>query len=119
MALGESTNVPERRSKPRSLVSVPLSVYATGHRLLLRARTVDLSSAGALVHGAGPIRVGQSVDVEVPRGKARNPLTLRAEVVRISTPSEHRRQHSVAVRFTNVSELDEAIIESIIAAAQS
>jgi len=115
---GNPAHVPERRSKPRSLVSVPLSMYGRDHRLLLRARTVDLSSAGALVHGAGPIRVGQAVDVEVPRGNARNPLSLRAEVVRISTPSARRRQHSVALRFTEVSPIDEAIIESIIAAAK-
>jgi hypothetical protein len=108
----------ERRKKPRTLVSVPLSMYGRDHRLLIRARTVDLSCAGALVHGAGPIRVGQSVDVEVPRGDSRNPLTLKAEIVRISEPSEHRRQHGVALRFVELSALDEAILETIIAAAR-
>lgn len=118
MVARESVQTPERRSKPRSLVSVPMSLFGRGHRLLLRARTVDLSASGAMVHGAGPLRVGQSVSIEVQRGQARNPLTLQAEVVRIATPSERRRQHGVAVRFVEVSELDETIIESIIAAAK-
>lgn len=108
----------ERRSKPRTLVSVPLAMYGRDRRLLIRARTIDLSCAGALVHGAGPIRVGQAVEVEVPRGDSRNPLTLKAEVVRISTPDQHRKQHGVALRFIDVSEIDEAILESIIAAAR-
>lgn len=118
MADGIPTYAPERRSKPRSLVSVPMSMYGRDHRLLMRARTVDLSCAGAMVHGAGPVRVGQPVSIEVLRGQSRNPLTLSAEVVRIATPCEHRRRHGVAVRFTDVSELDETILESIIAAAK-
>jgi len=108
----------ERRSRPRTLVSVPLTVYARDRRVLIRARTVDLSCAGALLHGAGPIRVGQTVVVEVARGDARNPLTLEAEVVRISTPDEHRKQHGVALRFVDISELDETILQGIIAAAR-
>lgn len=70
-----------------------------------------------MLHGAGPFHVGQPVNVEVLRGTARNPLTLRAEVVRIDTPCAHRRRHGVAVRFIDLSELDEAILASIIAAA--
>jgi hypothetical protein len=115
---GDHRSGTERRSKPRTLVSVPLSMYGRDRRLLIRARTIDLSCSGALVHGAGPIRVGQAVEVEVPRGDSRNPLTLKAEVVRITTPSQHRMQHGVALRFIDVSALDEAILESIIAAAR-
>ncbi|MCA9705923.1 MAG: PilZ domain-containing protein [Myxococcales bacterium] len=95
-----------------------MSMYDQGHRLLLRARTVDLSASGAMVHGAGPIRIGQTVSVEVLRGNARNPLRLQAEVVRIATPTEHRRRHGVAVRFLDVGTLDETILEGIIAAAK-
>lgn len=115
---GEHGSGGERRSKPRTLVSVPLTMYGRNRQLLIRARTVDLSCAGALVHGAGPIRVGQSVEVEVGRGDSRNPLTLKAEVVRISTPDHHRKQHGVALRFVDVSAIDEAILEAIIAAAR-
>lgn len=118
MVDGEYGSGQERRSKPRCSVSVPLAMYGRDRRLLIRARTVDLSSAGALVHGAGPVRVGQAVQVEVSRGKSRNPLTLQAEVVRISTPDEHRKQHGVALRFVDISELDETILQGIIAAAR-
>lgn len=115
---GDHGSGTERRSKPRTLVSVPLTMYGRDRRLLIRARTIDLSCSGALVHGAGPIRVGQSVQVEVPRGDSRNPLTLTAQVVRITTPSHNRMQHGVALRFVDVSEIDEAILASIIAAAR-
>lgn len=118
MPSGEHVPHTERRRKPRSLVSVPLRVSTTGGRLLMQARTIDLSVAGALVHGSAPLRVGQTVSVEVGRGKARNPLTLRAEIVRISTPDVRRKRHGVALRFVEVSELDEAIIESIITSAR-
>ena len=84
----------------------------------MQARTIDLSVAGALVHGSGPIRVGQTVAVEVGRGDARNPLTLRAEIVRIATPDAHLKRHGVALRFIEVSELDETIIQAIIASAR-
>ncbi|MEX1365620.1 MAG: hypothetical protein AB1Z98_21005, partial [Nannocystaceae bacterium] len=73
---------------------------------------------GALVHGSAPLRVGQTVAVEVGRGTARNPLTLRAEIVRISTPGARRKWHGVALRFLEVGELDEAIIRSIIQSAR-
>lgn len=39
-------------------------------------------------------------------------------MVRISTPDERRKQHGIALRFVDVSEIDETILESIIAAAR-
>ena len=118
MPSGEHVFSDERRQNPRSLVSVPLRIYAAGRRLLMQARTIDLSVAGALVHGSAPLRVGQTVAVEVERGVARNPLTLQAEVVRIATPNARLKRHGIALRFLGVSPLDEAIIESIIASAR-
>jgi c-di-GMP-binding flagellar brake protein YcgR len=109
----------ERRRVERSMVSVPLRMFGTDERLLLRARTVDLSPHGALLHGGVSIAVGQVVDVEVVRGTEKNPLRLKAEVVRISAPDERRRQHRVALRFCDVSDLDAAILSSIIEDAQS
>lgn len=106
----------DRRQTLRTLISVPLSVFE-GDRVLLRARTVDLSPAGALLHGSPGVTVGQSVRVEVPRGTSRNPLSLRAEVVRIATPSRRRRRHDVALRFVEMSELDATILRTIIAQA--
>ena len=119
--MGEGMNlaVDERRRLPRTLVSLPLAMFTkAGDRVLLRARTVDLSPAGALLHGSGAVRVGQIVRVDVPRGASRNPLSLHAEIVRIATPSAHRRQHGVALRFTDVSELDAAVLRTIIDAAR-
>ncbi|MBL4684205.1 MAG: PilZ domain-containing protein [Nannocystaceae bacterium] len=75
---------------------------------------MDLSPAGALLHGNPAVQVGQEVRVEVPRGASRNPLSLQAEIVRIATPNVHRRQHGVALRFTDVNEIDAAVLRGII-----
>lgn len=117
MVDGGQLGVPERREAPRTLVSVPLSLYGNGRRLLLTSRTVDLSPAGALLHGLTPVRIGERVQVEVPRGASRNPLRLLGEIVRITTPDARRRQHAVAVRFVEVSPIDAAILQGIIADA--
>jgi hypothetical protein len=108
----------ERRVAPRTMVSVPLRMVSDDGRPLLTARTVDLSTRGALLHGGCSLHVGQSVRVEISRGTARNPLCLTAEIVRISEPNAHRRQHGIAVRFTDVGEIDATILASIIAAAR-
>jgi hypothetical protein len=107
----------DRRDRQRVTVAVPFSMYA-GRRLLLRARTLDLSTAGALLHGTCGVQVGEPVSLEVARGPARNPLRLQAEVVRFSEPDVHRRHTGVAVRFVNLSAVDEAVLRTIIDAAQ-
>jgi hypothetical protein len=108
----------ERRLAPRTMVSVPLRMYADDDRLLLNARTVDLSTRGALLHGGGSLQPGQQVRVQVSRGPSRNPLELRAEIVRITEPNARRRQHGIAVRFTDINEIDMTILSSIIADAR-
>jgi hypothetical protein len=108
----------ERRLAPRTMVSVPFRMYTDDDRLLLNARTVDLSTRGALLHGGCSLRLGQTVRVQVSRGPSRNPLELRAEVVRITEPDARRRQHGIAVRFTDINELDTTILSSIIAEAR-
>jgi hypothetical protein len=100
------------------MVALPLAIYGRNHRLLLHARTMDLSTTGALLHGSLPLRIGTTVRVEIDRGSVRNPLSLLGQVVRSSEPSERRRQHGVAVRFIELNELDEAVLRSIIADAQ-
>jgi hypothetical protein len=107
----------DRRDRERVTVAVSFRMFA-GTRLLLHARTLDLSTAGALLHGSCSVRVGEPVRLEVARGPARNPLRLQAEVVRFSEPDVHRRHTGVAVRFVNLSAVDEAVLRSIIAAAQ-
>ncbi len=105
----------ERRRVPRSMVSVPAAIYDDRDRQLLNARTIDLSAFGALLHGGTSVLPGDRVQFEVSRGQARNPLRLTAEVVRVTTPDASRRQHSIALRFCDVSELDAAILKAIIA----
>jgi c-di-GMP-binding flagellar brake protein YcgR len=97
------------------MVSVPAAIYDGQDRMLLRARTIDLSAFGALLHGATQIRVGDRVNFEVHRGDARNPLRLAAEVVRLTTPDANRRQHSIALRFCDVSAVDATVLKAIIA----
>ena len=108
----------ERRTRPRVMVSVPFRLYDANAQLLLRARTLDLSTHGALLHGTCPLEVGARVQLEVVRGEARNPLRLQAQVVRLAQPAARRRHHGIAVRFIDVSALDEAVLESIIARAR-
>jgi c-di-GMP-binding flagellar brake protein YcgR len=101
------------------MVAVPVTMYDRHRRLVLQARTMDLSTTGALLHGSVPLPIGETVHVEMARGEARNPLRLDAEVVRISEPKARRRHHGVAVRFTNISDLDATLIDSIIAQARA
>jgi len=110
----------DRRQRPRVTVSLPLAMYGDGEdgQLLMRAHTVDMSTVGALLHGSAHIEVGRRVRIEVPRGAARNPLWLTAQVVRLSTPEAGRNMHGVAVRFVDLSALDEALLATIIADAQ-
>jgi hypothetical protein len=107
----------DRRLVPRTMVSVAFRMYADD-RLLLNARTVDLSTRGALLHGGCSLQPGQSVRVQLSRGPSRNPLELHAEVVRITEPEARRRQHGIAVRFTDVNEIDMKLLSSIIADAR-
>jgi hypothetical protein len=97
------------------MVSVPAVIYDAHDRQLLRVRTIDLSAFGALLHGGTTIAVGDQVQLEVSRGDAKNPLRLHAEVVRVTTPDAGRRQHSIALKFRDVSEIDAAILRAIIA----
>jgi hypothetical protein len=108
----------DRRLAPRTMVSVPLQMYGEDDRLLLNARTVDLSTCGALLHGGGSLQPGQAVRVQLSRGPSRNPLELRAEIVRVTEPDARRRQHGIAVRFVDINEIDTTILASIIADAR-
>jgi hypothetical protein len=110
----------DRRQRPRVTVSLPLTMYGDGEDgpLLMRAHTVDMSTVGALLHGSTHIEIGRRVRIEVPRGAARNPLWLSAQVVRIAKPEAGRHLHGVAVRFVDLSALDEAVLATIIAEAQ-
>ncbi len=107
----------ERRERPRITVAVPFSLYGAGNRLLLTARTLDLSTGGALLHGSCKADVGETVRIEISRGAARNPLRLHATVVRFCEPDRSRGNHGnhgVAVRFDELGALDETVLSGII-----
>jgi PilZ domain-containing protein len=103
----------DRRHHPRRPVSVPTRIFAE-QRLLLTARTLDVSMSGALLHGTARVELGQTVRVEVSRGGNRNPLVLAAEVVRIETPMPGLRRHVVALRWLDPDAADTAAIASLI-----
>jgi hypothetical protein len=104
---------PERRSHRRATVALPSEVFIDD-RLCLRARTLDLSPSGALLHGAAALDVGQQVRLELDRGGVRNPLSLQAEVVRIEVPAPGLRRHGIALRFLHCGAADVAALRSLI-----
>jgi hypothetical protein len=106
----------DRRGRPRTAVSVELKLLAPEHHLILLSRTVDLSTTGAFVRTSRALPIGAQVRVAFQRGKDRNPLTLDAEVVRVGT-ADGGRQAGIAVRFLDVTSLDEALLADIIGRA--
>ena len=81
---------------------------------MLTASTLDVSMSGALLHGHARIGIGERVRVEVPRGGTRNPLVLRAEVVRLEEPSENQRRHGLALRWVDPGLADVAALASLL-----
>lgn len=113
----------DRRRRPRVTVAVPFRLY-DDDRLLLSARTLDLSTGGALLHGVCKVEVGGKVRVEISRGPSRNPLTLEAMVVRLhaptpATPTATAGNHGTAVRFEQLSKIDETVLAGIIRNART
>ncbi|MBK8236711.1 MAG: PilZ domain-containing protein [Nannocystaceae bacterium] len=108
----------ERRAHPRSPASLATRIWHE-ERLLLSARTLDISLSGALLHGSVRLDPGEIVRVEVSRGGLRNPLVLRAEVVRIETPSPLLRRHGIAVRWLDADVADHAALASLLRANPS
>lgn len=110
----------DRRRRPRVTVAVPFRLYDDRDRLLLHARTLDLSTGGALLHGVCKADVGSAVRVEISRGAARNPLTLRATVIRRHAPADETPgNHGVAIRFEAISSIDETVLAGIIRDARA
>lgn len=121
----ESGDTPrDRRGRPRVTVAVPFQMFDHHDRLLLAARTLDLSTAGALLHGICKTEVGSDVRVEISRGSARNPLALQAKVVRLHAPRSEsplaaQGNHGIAVRFDGINTIDETVLMGIIRNARS
>lgn len=113
---GLSTRMEDRRIHPRRAVSRAARLLAN-ETFSVPCRTLDLSESGALLHGAAPLAVGQTVHLEVSRGGARNPLVLEAEVVRIETPDNGTRRHVIAIRFSDRDPADRAALLALLATA--
>jgi len=111
---GTTTTMEDRRVHPRRAVSRAARLLAS-ETVSVPCRTLDLSESGALLHGAAPLSVGQTVHLEVSRGGARNPLVLEAEVVRIETPDNGTRRHVIAIRFSDRDPADRAALAVLLA----
>ena len=85
---------------------------------MLMSRTIDLSTMGAFVRTNRPLPIGATVTVSFNRGNDRNPLMLEAEVVRSGT-TDNGRQRGIAIRFTDLSDLDEALLGELINRSRS
>ena len=85
---------------------------------MLMSRTIDLSTMGAFVRTNRPLPIGAEVTVSFNRGNDRNPLMLDAEVVRSGT-ADGGRQRGVAIRFTDLSDLDEVLLSELISRSRS
>jgi Tfp pilus assembly protein PilZ len=103
----------ERRTRPRIAVAVELKLHAPEHHYMLMSRTVDLSTRGAFVRTNRPLPIGATVTVAFSRGNSRNPLQIDAEVVRSGT-TDGGRQTGIALRFTDLSEMDETMLAELI-----
>lgn len=108
----------DRRSRKRVPISVELKLHAPSLHFVLLSRTVDMSTRGAFVRSNRPLPVGAPVTVEFDRGRAKNPLRVSAEVVRVGSVEEGRAA-GIALRFTDVTELDEALIDDLIRTAKA
>lgn len=80
---------------------------------MLMSRTIDLSSHGAFVRTNRPLPIGAPVTVSFNRGSDRNPLLIEAEVVRSGT-ADGGRQRGIGVRFKDLSEFDESLLDDLI-----
>jgi uncharacterized protein (TIGR02266 family) len=111
--VSEQTSPEDRRARPRIAVAIEIKLQAPEHHYTLMSRTIDLSSHGAFVRTNRPLPIGAPVTVSFHRGSDRNPLMLEAEVVRSGT-ADGGRQRGIGVRFKDLSELDESLLNELI-----
>ena len=109
----EDSNYDDRRARQRIAVAVELKLHAPEQRVMMLSRTVDLSSHGAFVRTNRELPIGAQVNVAFQRGPNRNPLRIDAEVVR-SGLADGGRLSGIAIRFKDLTDLDEALISELI-----
>jgi hypothetical protein len=104
--------------RPRISVAIEIKLHAPAHHYMLMSRTIDLSTSGAFVRTNRALPIGAPVTVSFNRGNDRNPLMLDAEVVRSGT-ADGGRQRGIALRFTDLSDLDEMLLSELINRSRS
>ena len=102
---------PDRRARPRAQVNIISELRTSGASLTVQ--TLELSSHGAFVRTPRLLPVGSAVHIALRRGVQRNPLVLAAEVVRVGTPREGRAV-GLALRFTDITPVDEASLHALL-----
>lgn len=103
----------DRRARPRVSVAIELKLRAPEHRYQIMSSTVDLSTHGAFVRTSRTLPVGAPVTVAFNRGSERNPLMFEAEVVRAGL-ADGGRQQGMALRFKDVSDMEESLLSELI-----
>jgi len=116
--MSERASGADRRARPRISVAIEVKLHAPDHHYMLMSRTIDLSTMGAFVRTNRPLPIGALVTVSFNRGNDRNPLMLEAEVVRSGT-ADGGRQRGIAIRFVDLSDLDEVLLAELINRSRS
>ncbi len=76
--------IDQRRDHVRVCAPIPgLVAPSDGHRPPLHTYTIDVSGAGVLVAGAGPVQVGDAVAVTLKLPGGEPPLVARSHIVRV------------------------------------
>ncbi|TPV95030.1 MAG: hypothetical protein B7733_12100 [Myxococcales bacterium FL481] len=114
---GDATEIDDRRQRERTCVALDLRLVAPEVPVSAPSRTINLSPHGAFVRTSRPLPVGTRLQVALYRGEHRNPLTLEAVVVR-AHPDDAGRARGMAVKFTDLTPLDENIVAELIRRAR-
>ncbi len=100
----------EKRASPRVVVQFPIYYFyfpPGASRPITRA--LNLSARGALIEALDPLKPGTSVAFQMITSE-REVLDVRAQVVRLN--SHVADKYHVGVRFTHLSDSDQAILDS-------
>lgn len=108
----------ERRAKLRAGIALDLQLTAPSLQYAVLSQTIDVSTGDAYIRSSRPLPPGTRVTVQFDRGQQWNPLSIEAEVVRIGD-DDQGRPRGFAVRFVDLSDLDELVLRSLIDRAKN